>query len=244
VLKYGPMLVLASNSPRRRQLLASGGWDFSVVAAQVDERVQPGELPDAYVLRLAENKARAAVGLLSPPVPHQTLIIAADTTVVAPDEDEKLSPALDANDSEFQPQILGKPADSQEAEAMLRRLRGRTHQVLTGLAVLRASDGRLLKDVCITDVSMRNYSDAAMMAYIASGDPLDKAGAYAIQHAEFRPVENLHGCYANVMGLPLCYLMRMLEAFDVPMDVDIAHSCQTTLDYPCSIFRQVLSKST
>jgi predicted house-cleaning NTP pyrophosphatase (Maf/HAM1 superfamily) len=88
---------------------------------------------------------------------------------------------------------------------------------------------------------MRLYSEKEMMAYIASGDPMDKAGAYAIQHPGFRPVEHLHGCYANVMGLPLCHLARTLAGFGVDPDADIAQNCQDALNYPCPVFRQVLN---
>ncbi len=237
------MLVLASNSPRRKQLLALGGWDFSVLAAQVDEQVQPGELPGAYVLRLAEDKARAALRRLGSATPPDTLVVAADTTVTGPlvNEDPLQNSGLHRLDNP--PQILGKPTDNAEAESMLGLLRGRTHQVFTGLAILRARDGKLLTEVCVTDVTMRDYSDAEMQDYIASGDPLDKAGAYAIQHPGFKPVESLHGCYANVMGLPVCYLARMLEAFDLSPGADFTEACQAALEYPCSIFRQVLAGS-
>jgi len=241
VLKYPLMLVLASNSPRRRQLLAMGGWDFSVLAAQTDERVQPSESPDAYVLRLAESKARATLKLLALPVPSDTLIIAADTAVVSLSEHIEVLQRSDLGTANGGYQILGKPVDAVEAETMLRILRARTHQVYTGLAVLRVEDGQLRKEVCLTQVTMRNYRDAEMMAYIASGDPLDKAGAYAIQDADFKPVEKLQGCYANVMGLPVCFLARLLSGFDVHSRVDIAQACQTTLVFPCQIFRQVLS---
>lgn len=221
------MLVLASNSPRRKQLLALTGWEFTVLPAQVDESVLPGELPPAYVSRLAETKARAVfsipgVDLRRPGV----VVIAADTAVV------------DGTN------ILGKPQDTQEAEAMLRSLRGRTHQVYTGLAALNVG-GRFLSDMCVSEVVMREYSDAEMLDYIASGDPLDKAGAYAIQHVGFRPVERLQGCYANVMGLPVCHLVRLLAGFGLHPEMvnfsakDVALSCQKTLDAPCEVYTQI-----
>jgi MAF protein len=195
-----------------------------VTSAQVDESVHFGEHPEAYVRRLAGAKAQAVQSLLGSSLPAETLIIGADTAVV------------DASE------ILGKPSNIQEADSMLRRLRGRTHQVFTGLAVIRLGDDSMLSDVCITDVPMRNYADAEMQAYIGSGDPMDKAGAYAIQHANFHPVENLRGCYANVMGLPVCHLTRMMERFGVHPGGDPARACQEALDYPCPIFRQVLSQ--
>ncbi len=215
-------LVLASNSPRRKQLLRVGGWTFTVMPAEIDERSLPGENPLAYVLRLAESKARMVAGL----APDEALVVAADTTVVDRTERGEV--------------ILGKPSDAVEAEAMLRRLRGRTHQVYTGLAVFRPADGILLTDWCATAVPMRAYTDAEMQAYIASGDPIDKAGAYAIQHPGFRPVENLDGCYANVMGLPLCHLTRTLGRLGIHPSADVPAGCQALLHYDCPVFNQVL----
>jgi len=216
------MLYLASNSPRRKQLLTLGGWEFQAIPAEVDESALPGEKPAEYVLRLAKSKATAAV------VPQKSgaIIIAADTTVACCDQEGDV--------------IIGKPADAGEAEVILRQLRNRTHMVYTGLALLRLDDGALLTDLCSTAVPMRNYSDEEMTAYIATGDPLDKAGAYAIQHAGFRPVENLHGCYANVMGLPLCHLTRALASIGVHPQSDIPESCQADLNYRCPVYTQVL----
>jgi MAF protein len=212
------MLVLASNSPRRRQLLALGGWSFMLMPVELDERPLPGENPKAYVLRLAEAKARAASSSAAP----DAVIVAADTTVVDGLE------------------ILGKPVDHVQAEAMLRSLRGRSHQVYTALAVWRNSDGTLLTDCCSTDVPMRDYSDQEMLSYIASGDPMDKAGAYAIQHQGFHPVEGLWGCYANVMGLPLCHLLRNLNKLGISSDVDLPQACQSALEYNCPVFAQII----
>lgn len=215
-------LVLASNSPRRKQLLNVGGWEFTVMPVEVDERTQPGENPLAYVLRLAESKARLAAGR----VLAGAWIVAADTTVVDRTEQGEV--------------ILGKPANMAEAEAMLRQLRGRTHLVYTGLAVYRPQDDALLTDWCATAVPMRSYSDAEMMAYIASGDPFDKAGAYAIQHSGFSPVAKLDGCYANVMGLPLCHLTRTLARLGASPLSDVPAGCQELLNYECPVFDQVL----
>lgn len=212
-----PMLILASNSPRRRQLLALADWMFHIVVADVDEGRLANEAPADYVLRLAETKARAITAH-----PDQ-LILAADTTVV------------DGND------FLGKPRDNVEALAMLTRLRGRTHQVYTGVALLRLSDGLLLKDLSVTDVPMREYSDEEIDAYIQTGDPLDKAGAYAIQHPRFHPVADMSGCYASVMGLPMCHVVRMLRKLDVPPHADVPVKCQTLLEYHCPVSRAILS---
>jgi MAF protein len=220
------MIILASNSPRRKQLLALTGWDFQVLAATVDESVWPSEPPDAYVRRLAQGKAQATVERIPLTERSGVLVVAADTAVVDRGE------------------ILGKPAGAAEAEIMLRRLRGRIHQVYTGLAVLRPGDGAgmkpaILTDVTMTHVCMRGYNDAEIQTYIASGDPLDKAGAYAIQHADFHPVQNLQGCYANVMGLPVCHLARLLAKFGLQPPPSLAEDCQETLETPCQVFLQV-----
>ncbi len=206
-----PQLILASNSPRRRQLLSLAGWQFGASAADVDESEYPNELPADYVLRLAETKARAIQA------DADQIILAADTTVV------------DGMD------ILGKPKDSEEATAMLTRLRGHTHQVYTGIALLRPSDGLLLKDLCVTDVPMRDYSDEEIHAYVATGDPLDKAGAYAIQHPEFHPVGNLDGCYASVMGLPMCHVILLLRKMGIQPNADVFAGCETLLEYQCPV---------
>ena len=211
-------LLLASNSPRRRQLLALGGWTFDVAVSNSDESQLPDELPEAYVLRLAEVKARAVVDRAH----TDHIIIGSDTSVVIDGE------------------ILGKPADADEADRMLRRLRGRTHQVYTGIAALRTRDGALLTDICITDVPMRDYSDGEIAAYVASGDPLDKAGAYGIQHPHFQPVAHMDGCYASVMGLPLCHLTLLLRRMDVTPQADLPANCQVTLAYQCPIFTSIL----
>jgi septum formation protein len=221
-----PLLVLASTSPRRRELLALGGWMFHVRPADVDETPRPGEAPGTYVVRLARNKARACasttLGMAADPSRAGTLVVAADTCV-----------ALDGD-------LLGKPDGMAEAGNMLRRLRGRVHQVYTGVAVLRPADGLLVSELCTTQVPMRDYRDEEIEAYVASGDPLDKAGAYAIQHAAFHPVESLAGCYASVMGLPLCHLTRALRKLDISTTTDIAAACQAALKYECPVFSGIL----
>jgi len=214
-----PALILASNSPRRKQLLALGGWNFTVSVVDVDENQIPGEAPGDYVLRLAKMKALKSAENTR----DDSVVIAADTAVV-----------VDRND------ILGKPVDDEDAARMLKRLRGRTHQVYTGLALLRLSDGHLLSDLSVTDVPMRAFSDAEIDAYVQTGDPLDKAGAYAIQHADFHPVENLKGCFASVMGLPLCYLTHLLEQFDIFPDTNVGVRCQIELQYDCPISDAIL----
>lgn len=212
-----PRLILASNSPRRRQLLALTGLSFVVSAADVDESQFANEKPTEYVLRLAETKARAVEA------EQDQIVLASDTTVV------------DGSD------ILGKPADAAEATAMLRRLRAHTHQVYTGIALLRKSDGLLLKDLCITDVPMREYSDDEIRAYVATGDPLDKAGAYAIQHPEFHPVALMDGCFASVMGLPVCHVILQLRKMDMHPNTNFFASCETVLEYRCPVSHAILN---
>jgi septum formation protein len=210
-----PNLHLASNSPRRRQLLSWAGWTFDTLPANVDESLHPGEVPDRYVLRLAESKARACAA-------PDGLVIAADTTVA---------------DGE---RILGKPAGPAEAREMLSSLRGREHQVYTALAVLNTASGQLEMDVCRSGVSMRAYNDAEIEDYIASGDPFDKAGAYAIQNQSFHPVEGFQGCYANVMGLPLCRLALLLERFGLHAPQQARVVCHANLGYDCPVFQKIV----
>jgi MAF protein len=212
-----PRLILASNSPRRRQLLALTGIPFLVSAANVDESQFANEKPAEYVLRLAETKARAVKA------DDDQIILASDTTVV------------DGSD------ILGKPADADEAIAMLTRLRGHTHQVYTGIALLRKSDGLLLKDLCVTDVPMRDYSDQEIRDYVATGDPLDKAGAYAIQHPDFHPVAHVDGCFASVMGLPVCHVILQTRKMDMQPDTNFFASCETVLEYQCPVSHAILN---
>jgi len=211
-------ILLASNSPRRRQLLALGGWEFTSASSNVDESSHPAETPAAYVVRLAQEKARVSAQLAKP----GQIVIGSDTTVV-----------IDGS-------MLGKPAGADEATSMLRRLRGRTHQVYTGIAALDTGTGSLLTDLCVTDVPMRAYSDDEISAYVATGDPLDKAGAYAIQHSGFQPVADMVGCYASVMGLPLCHLTRLLRQFDVQPQSDLPGECQAFLRYDCPVYLKIL----
>jgi MAF protein len=210
-------ILLASNSPRRKELIHLAGWSARVQPADVDESVLPGEPADAYVLRLAEVKARA-VGIHAE---AGELIVAADTTVADG------------------PEILGKPQDTVEARAMLASLRGRVHQVYTALAVFLPAAGKLVRELAATDVPMRDYTNEEIDAYIDTGDPFDKAGSYAIQHPEFRPVAHLSGCYANVVGLPLCHLARAFSQFGLSVEEQMPVSCQSTLSYDCTVYRQV-----
>lgn len=203
-------------------MFALGNWDFTVIVADVDETPLEGEAPRDYVIRLAKAKALA----IQPKVKSDAIIIGSDTTVV------------DGNE------ILGKPIDEADAEKMLKQLRGRTHQVYTGVAFLRVSDGTLLTELSITDVPMRSYSDEELRAYIKTGDPMDKAGAYAIQHPDFQPVAFMEGCYAGVMGLPLCHILRALRRFEISPAANVPAACQSLLKYECPVSSVILSGET
>ncbi len=210
-------LILASTSPRRRQLLGLLGLAFSVQAVEVDESPQAGETPVDYVRRVACLKAAAC------PDGH-SLVLAADTVVA------------DGMD------LLGKPRDAAEASQMLRRLRGREHQVYTALTLRQGTCS--WTEVCATQVLMRNYDEAEIAAYIASRDPLDKAGAYAIQHSAFRPVTAIEGCYACVVGLPLCHLVRLLQQAGQRPPENVPARCQDTFEYECTVFPSILGMET
>ena len=199
-------------------MLTWTGWKFIIQPVDVDENPYPGEIAGDYVLRLAETKARAAAECFQP----ECIVLAADTTVV------------DGN------KLLGKPANPAEAAEMLRELRGRVHQVYSAIAIFLPEDGRLLTDLCVSPVPMREYSDSEIDAYIDSGDPFDKAGAYAIQNGSFRPVINFSHCYASVMGLPLCHLVRTLRKLGVKPVLDVPMACQENLQYDCPVFDSIL----
>ena len=216
-------LILASASPRRRQLLALGGWTFDVRPVDAVEIPLPAESPADFVQRMSRTKAQlAAEG-----VNGGALIIAADTTVT-----------IDGH-------ILNKPAHAREAAAMLTQLRGRTHEVLTALTVLDTATGRMSTDLARSRVPMRAYGDDELHAYVATGDPLDKAGAYAIQHPGFQPVDqnNFGDCFANVMGLPLCHLLRRLRQSGVEPNTDLPAECQRFIPYDCPVSEMILREA-
>jgi septum formation protein len=185
-------VVLASGSPRRREILTALGVDFDVQPADIDESVLPGEAPLDYVRRLAASKARAVAA--SQP---DRVVIAADTTVV-----------IDGD-------ILGKPVGIDEARAMARRLSGRTHQVHTGVAV--AFDGAVLVDVDTTHVTFSVLSDDLIEWYVGQSEPYDKAGGYALQGAASAFVERVDGNVANVIGLPVPLVLRLAAAAGQPL---------------------------
>lgn len=219
--KIHPMnkLVLASNSPRRHTLLALTGVSFKVHPAEVNEKQKLGEIPQDYVRRLAYQKVRACA------FEEQGLLFGADTIVVDNGE------------------LLGKPQSEDEARQMLQCLRGRTHQVYTGIALLDTDKHQTYDAVCCTQVPMRNYTDAEINTYIASGDPMDKAGSYGIQHPGFHPVEGLQGCYASVMGLPLCHLLVGMKTYALQLPADLPERCQSFLNYSCPVYKEILGFS-
>ena len=187
-------IILASSSPRRQQLLRELGLPFAVVKPDIDESRCCGEALQDYVARLSREKA-AATTLDDVPA----LVIAADTIVI-----------------DHEGELLGKPADAVDARRMLRRLRNRQHAVVTAFTLLYSCDPpRTITRRVRTAVTMRDYSDTEIDAYIASGDPFDKAGGYAIQDETFHPVASIVGSYSNVVGLPLDELKENLSEFGI-----------------------------
>lgn len=196
-------LVLASTSPRRRELVKLLGSAFETVSVDVDETPRPGESPEDLVRRLCRAKATRG-GALRP----DAVIIAADT-VVALEQTSAREQGTAAEAANVE--ILGKPHDLADAERMLRLLRARAHLVYSGVATTRG--GKEIVQVVRTTVWMRDYRDDEIRAYVATEEPLDKAAAYAIQDPRFHPAARIDGCYANVMGLPLCRLYEALSHF-------------------------------
>jgi septum formation protein len=191
------MLILASASPRRAKLLRAAGLEFEVLAVDVDETPLPGEPPEAHVRRLAEEKARAAFEGRP-----DAVVLGADTVVVVDDR------------------ILGKPRDAEDAAAMLRNLSGRSHEVLTGVAVLAPAGlnaglkagghRRLAVDVESTRVWFSPLTNDEIAWYVGTGEPMDKAGGYAIQGLASRFIDRIDGSYSNVVGLPVALVYRLI----------------------------------
>jgi septum formation protein len=186
------MLILASSSPRRRQLLEQIGLSFTVESADLDEQLQPGETPAKYVQRLALEKAQAVWERRrnDDDSADPVIVLGADTAVVLDGE------------------VLGKPVDQADARRMLQLLSGRTHQVLTGIAAV--SRRGMVSEVEITQVFFDLIEEPELVHYLMSSEPLDKAGAYGIQGYAARWIPRIEGCYFNVMGLPLARTIALL----------------------------------
>jgi septum formation protein len=215
--KAQPRVILASHSPRRRELLRLLNVPFRVVAPEVQELGDILSSAAALASALAQRKAvSVATGSSA------DLIIAADTLVV-----------LDT-------QVMGKPTNPDSAREMLTALRGREHTVITGLAVLRRLDMASEVQAAETRVWMRNYSPEEVAEYIATGAPFDKAGAYAIQDRTFRPVEVIDGCYASVMGLPLCHLFGALGRLGLHLPAPPQIACEVYLERRCVVAQLIL----
>ena len=185
------MIVLASASPRRRELLAQAGFIFEVVPSSIPEIRKPSESAIAFATRLAREKAQDVASRLTGNDLQTALILGADTVVVAEDE------------------VLGKPVDEVDARRMLRLLAGRTHMVVTGVCMLRGEYVDTAAE--ITFVTKHTISDEEITAYIATGEPWDKAGGYAIQGYAARWIPRIQGCYFNVVGLPIALVSAMIE---------------------------------
>ncbi len=224
--------ILASQSPRRRELIQLLGFPFQVMVADVDEDSVTDPDPAVNVVQTARLKAtHIAAQLVGASFSPQTLILAADTTVA------------------FAGEMLNKPANAAEARVMLQRLGSRQHEVHTGFVLLNPANGREYYGVSTAVVTMRPYTTEEIDAYVATGDPLDKAGAYAIQHPVFKPVAHLAGCYCNVMGLPVCELIVALEQF---LDGDDSFQARweltavqnAHLHYPCPTLTRLQTRHT
>ena len=181
-------IILASASPRRSELLESAGIRFDVVPGHIDETPLPGEEPVPHVLRLAREKAREVARR-----EDGRWFVGADTIVLCDGE------------------IMGKPRDDADAVRMLRKLSGRAHEVVTGYAVVDRAVDRVLTEAVSTSVVFKELTDAEIAAYVATGCPLDKAGAYAIQGGAAHMVRRIEGSYTNVVGLPLCEVVAALR---------------------------------
>jgi len=186
--KPPPRLILASESPRRRELLALLELPFETRGSGVDEKIRTGESPNQSAERLAVEKARAVTENR-----NSGIVLAADTVI------------------DLEGTLLGKPVDPADARRILSLISGRTHRVITGVAAYCRETDTLLSNAVETEVTIQPLSPVLIEAYIQSGEPMDKAGAYAIQGAGGRLVESISGCYNNVVGFPLCQVLAFLK---------------------------------
>ncbi len=216
-------LILASQSPRRRELIRLLGLPFESMVADVDESSVTNGVPSLNVVETAQLKSNTIANrFFRQSKDNGTWIIAADTTV-----------ALDGV-------MLNKPIDANDAYGMLVALRNRSHKVHTGMVLHCPATGAEVTAVTSATVFMRNYSDAEIAAYVASGDPLDKAGAYAIQHPGFQPVAKLSGCFLGVMGLSICHLIQLMAQVGLERRGELTAVLSAHQQYQvCPIFPQI-----
>lgn len=212
-------LILASSSPRRRELLALLGIPFQVIAPTVQEGPPSGQDATELASQLAQMKAAAVRQI------HRGEVIVAADTVVA-----------------LRGHLMGKPSDAAAASAMLRDLRGEKHQVITALALRDWHSQAAHVQAVQTWVRMRTYGDEEIAEYIARGEPFDKAGGYAIQDRLFTPVDSIEGCYANVVGLPLCHLYLRLRQVGISLPVAPQRACEAHSNRRCPVAAQVLER--
>lgn len=210
-------IFLASGSPRRHELMQLLDLPFEVRVAEVDETPLPGEPPAEVPQRLSRLKAEAVAQAVA-----AGIVIAADTVVI------------------HRGDILGKPEDEAEARAMLRRLSAERHRVISGVTVLVAATGKRITEFCETKVWLRPMTDEEIARYVASGDPMDKAAGYAIQNEAFAPVSKVVGCPANVMGLPMCHVVRNLRRLGVLLPDTPPTHCAIRFGYHCAITERVM----
>jgi septum formation protein len=210
-------LILASGSPRRQQLMRLLKVPFEVRVPEVDEQALLGEIPAELPQRFSRLKAEWVAREVS-----QGIVVAADTVVVHKGD------------------ILGKPRDASHARAMLCRLRGERHRVLSGVTVIDVPTGEEITELCESLVWLRHMDDHEIEKYIASGDPLDKAAAYAVQNTQFAPVEQVVGCPANVMGLPMCHVVRNLWRLGAVLPSTLPTRCEIRYGYRCALTSYVM----
>lgn len=211
-------LILASASPRRNELLCLLGVDFLSRPTNIDERKHEDESPQQYVERMAREKGEAL------PRTVEQVVLSADTIV------------------DLDGLVLGKPTDDEDAACILKLMRNKTHRVHTALSVHIGENGATLDDICQTHVPMRDYSNEEIQAYIARDVYRDKAGGYAIQDEGFHPVEVVDGCYANVMGLPLCNAYNLLRKVGFVPNPNIALDCQRYNQIRCTVYPLILQE--
>ncbi len=206
-MKIERSLILASRSPRRKELLESAGLSFEISVSDIEEKILPGEDPEHYVVRIAEEKGRAVAKKYP-----DAYILAADTEVVLPAASTPTKYKRPETISLQGGKIFGKPENESDAIKMLEELSGKTHIVLTGFVIYSLRDNYFASQVIKTTVSFRILSTKEIAAYVSSGEPMDKAGAYAIQGGGASFVSEITGSYTNVVGLPLSQVVEQLRS--------------------------------